>query len=132
MNAGFLTVDPDDPRPAYQQIAVGVKEQIARGGLTEGMALPSVRQMAGDLGVNFNTVAAAYRELQEEGFILVKPGSGAMVTSRTATGNPEGLTRPLRTALLNLLLSGMPRAQIRGLVADQLRELGVAGKGDWR
>ena len=54
MNAGFLTVDPNDRRPAYQQIAVGVKELIARGELTEGMALPSVRQMAGDLGVNFN------------------------------------------------------------------------------
>ena len=109
-----------------------MKELIARGELTEGMALPSVRQMAGDLGVNFNTVATAYRELQEEGLIAVKPGSGAVVTSRTAAGKPEGLTRPLRTALVNLILSGMPRAQIRSLVADQLRDLGVAGKGDWR
>jgi GntR family transcriptional regulator len=132
MKPWFLTVDPNDRRPAYQQIAVGVKELIARGELTEGMALPSVRQIAGDLGVNFNTVATAYRELQEEGLITVKPGSGAVVTSRTAAGKPEELARSLRTALLNLILSGVPRAQIRGLVADQLRELGVGVKGDGR
>ena len=132
MKAAFLAVDPNDKRPAYEQIAIGVKELIARGELTEGMALPSVRQMAGDLGVNFNTVATAYRELQQEGLIMVKPGSGAVVTSRTAPGKPQQLTRSLRTALLNLLVSGVSRAEIQSLVADQLRDLGVTGKGDGR
>ena len=60
-------------------------------------------QVAGDLGVNLNTVAAAYRELQEEQLIAIKPGSGAKVASRTAVRRPEELTTSLRTALLNLI-----------------------------
>ena len=61
----FLTVDFNDKRPLYQQVADGIKALIARGVLREGMTLPSVRQVAGDLGVNLNTIAVAYRELQE-------------------------------------------------------------------
>ena len=123
MKPPLITVDPNDRRPAYRQIADSIKELIARGELTEGMALPSVRQVAGDLLVNLNTVAAAYRDLQEEGLIVVKPGSGAVVTSRTAARQPEELRKSLRTALLDLILSGVPAAQIRSLVADQLKDL---------
>ncbi len=57
----FLTVDATDKRPLYQQIVDGVKALIARGDLREGATLPSVRQVAGDLGVNLNTIAVAYR-----------------------------------------------------------------------
>ena len=46
----FLTVDANDKRPLYQQIIDGVKALIARGDLREGATLPSVRQVAGDLG----------------------------------------------------------------------------------
>ena len=125
----FLTVDTNDRRPVYQQIADGIKALIARGQLAEGMALPSVRQVAGDLGVNLNTVAAAYRELQDEQLIAIKPGSGAVVASRTAVQKPEELETSLRTALLNLVLSGVSPAHIRTLVAQQLRELGNPPKG---
>src|SRR5437773_1969147 len=81
----LLTIDTNDPRPIYQQVADGIKESIARGMLPEGALLPSVRQLAADLGVNLNTIASAYRELQEEGLIVVKHGSGSVVTSRTTT-----------------------------------------------
>ena len=60
----FLTIKTDDPRPIYQQVADGIKELIARGKLAEGASLPPVRQLAADLGVNLNTFATAYRELQ--------------------------------------------------------------------
>ena len=45
----FLTVNTDDPRAIYQQVADGIKELIARGELPEGTALPPVRQLAADL-----------------------------------------------------------------------------------
>ena len=48
----FLTLHETDKRPIYQQITDGIKDLIARGDLREGMPLPSVRQVAGDLGVH--------------------------------------------------------------------------------
>lgn len=122
----FLTIDTNDARPLYQQVADGIKEQIARGKLEEGAVLPPVRQLAGDLGVNLNTIAAAYRELQKDGLIVTKHGSGSVVVSRTATErSQDDLLRPLRAALTELVLAGLSPTKIMGLVT---RELGAAGK----
>jgi GntR family transcriptional regulator len=63
----YITIDEADKRPVYRQIAEEIKVLIARGELEEGMALPPVRQVADDLGVNLNTIATAYRELQKRG-----------------------------------------------------------------
>jgi GntR family transcriptional regulator len=122
----FLTVDTSDPRPIYQQVADGIKELIAHGELKEGTPLPPVRQLAADLGVNLNTIATAYRELQREGLIVVKHGSGSVVASRTMTErSEEELVRPLRTALTQLVLSGLSPSRIQSVV---MRELRLAGK----
>jgi GntR family transcriptional regulator len=92
-------------RPLYQQIVDGVKELIARGDLWEGMTLPSVRQVAGDLGVNLNTIAVAYRALQEVGFLAVRHGAGAVGSSWRARGAKEDeLRQQLRTPLTQLVL----------------------------
>src|SRR5438034_628757 len=66
----YITIDESDRRPIYRQVADEIKGLIARGELREGMALPPVRQVADDLGINLNTIAAAYRELQREGLTL--------------------------------------------------------------
>src|ERR1051326_2647771 len=64
----YITIDELDRRPIYRQVAEEIKALIARGSLSEGMALPPVRQVADDLGVNLNTIAAAYRTA-EGGFV---------------------------------------------------------------
>ena len=118
----FLSIDTRDPRSIYQQVADGIKALIARGELPEGAALPPVRQLAADLGVNLNTIATAYRELQREGLLTVKHGSGAVVASRTAAERSDDeLLRPLRTALTELVLAGLPKSKILRLVMDELR-----------
>jgi GntR family transcriptional regulator len=118
----FLTIDTHDPRPIYQQIADGIKALIARGELQEGAVLPPVRQLATDLGVNLNTIATAYRELQSEGLIVIKHGSGSVVASSTATGRRrDDLLRPLRTALTELVLAGLPQNKILNIVVAELR-----------
>jgi GntR family transcriptional regulator len=120
----LITIHPDDQRPIYQQIVDAIKAIIARGELTEGAALPPVRQVAADLGVNMNTVASAYRELQDEGLVTVRHGSGAVVTSRTAAAKGESeLRAPLRTALTQLVLAGLPKTQIMHMVTEELRTL---------
>jgi len=127
----FLTVDANDNRPLYQQIVDGVKALIARGDLREGMTLPSVRQVAGDLGVNLNTIAVAYRQLQDEGFLTVRHGSGAVVSSRRARSVEEDqLLKRLRTALTELILAGLNDREIAAAVRQQLELL--RQKGDPR
>lgn len=122
----FLTIDTADSRPIYRQVADGIKELIARGKLAEGTALPPVRQLAADLGVNLNTIATAYRELQEDGLIVIKHGSGSVVASRTTTERSrEDMMRPLRTALTGLVLAGLSPSRILNMVA---RELSMVAK----
>jgi GntR family transcriptional regulator len=127
----FLTVDTNDKRPLYQQIVDGVKALIARGDLREGATLPSVRQVAGDLGVNLNTIAVAYRRLQEEGFLSIRHGTGTIVLSRRARAVEEDeLRQPLRTALTQLILAGRSDREIITAVQQELEFINQ--KGDSR
>ena len=120
----FVTVDERDARPLYQQLVDEIKTLIARGELAEGTLLPPVRQVASDLGVNLNTVAFAYRRLQKEGLIRVKNGSGAVVISQTLKEKPDDRLRAqLRTALTQLILSGLKPPEIKTLINEELDEL---------
>jgi len=120
----YITIDELDARPIYKQIAGEIKALIAGGDLKEGAALPPVRQLAADLGVNLNTVATAYRELQAEGLLAVRHGAGATVASSTAHDRSEfELRKPLRAALTGMILAGLPRAEIMSIVGDELRAL---------
>jgi DNA-binding transcriptional regulator YhcF (GntR family) len=126
----WITVDAKDPRPMYQQVADGIKGLIARGELTEGQALPSVRQLAADLGVNLNTIATAYRGLQDEGLIAIRHGAGAVVAARrTTTVNQKELRSKLGAVLTQMVLAGMRRVEIMSAVADELRGLQKGGRG---
>ncbi|MGA2350008.1 MAG: GntR family transcriptional regulator [Terracidiphilus sp.] len=117
----FLTLQANDKRPIYQQITDGIKSLIAGGDLREGVTLPSVRQVAGDLGVNLNTVAVAYRQLQDEGFVTVRHGAGAVITSRTPRPvDKTELYQPLRTVLTQLILAGLTEHEIEEAVHQQL------------
>jgi GntR family transcriptional regulator len=120
----FLTIDTTDSRPVYQQIVDGVKALIAGGHLKEGASLPSVRQVAGDLGVNFNTIATAYRQLQDEGFVIVRHGAGAVVAGREPGEGPsDAARRDLRGALAELMLAGLGDRQIVAAVREELDRL---------
>lgn len=121
----YIVVDENDSRPIYRQVVDEIKALIARGELSEGAPLPPVRQVAADLGVNLNTIATAYRELQREGLISVRHGSGAVVSSRTnVIEKTDGeLRKPLRAALTQLVLAGLPKTEIMTIVSDELRGL---------
>lgn len=120
----FIVVDEDDRRPIYQQVVDEIKSHLARGELREGASLPPVRQVAADLGVNLNTIATAYRELQREGLISIRHGAGAVVAPRTLGDKTDDeLRKPLRAALIQMALSGLARAEIMRIVAMELRGL---------
>ena len=120
----YITIDESDRRPIYRQVADEIKGLIARGELREGMALPPVRQVADDLGVNLNTIAAAYRELQKEGLLKVRHGAGALVSARrVAQQNDVELRKSLRASLAHLVLAGLPRSEILEIVNEEVRDL---------
>ncbi len=120
----YITIDEQDRRPIYQQVIDEIKTLIAKGELGEGMALPPVRQLASDLGVNLNTIAAAYRELQNEGLLNVKHGAGAVVSGgRVKERSDTELRKPLRSALTGLVLAGLAHREIMEIVVDELQWL---------
>ena len=77
----FIDLRPDDPRPAYRQIADEVQRAVTVGILRPGEALPATRQLAKDLRLNPNTVQHAYRTLAGEGVIEMRRGLGAFVAA---------------------------------------------------
>ena len=120
----YITIDQRDGRPIYRQVVDEIKGLIARHELEEGSSLPPVRQVAADLGVNLNTIAYAYRQLQKEGLIRVRHGSGAVVTSRVVSARTdEQLRVQLRTALTQLALAGLKHSEIKTMVNEELHIL---------
>lgn len=82
----LISIDPQLRQPIYQQIVDEVRRGRVLGTLVPGDALPSVRQLAADLGINPNTVKQAYRELEREGLVLMRRGQGTFVTDLAVNG----------------------------------------------
>ena len=76
-----IRIDNASDRPVYQQIIDQVKRDIAIGRLGRDEKLPTVRQLAGQLAINPNTIAKAYQQMEREGIITTRPGSGTFVAN---------------------------------------------------
>jgi DNA-binding transcriptional regulator YhcF (GntR family) len=85
----ILRVDPSSPTPPFEQIRGQVATLIATGALPVGQRLPTIRQLAADLGLAGGTVARAYRELEREGFITSRGRHGTFVADRPAASKKE-------------------------------------------
>jgi len=88
-----IELDLTSKIPIYVQIIDQVKHRIATGDLKSGDQLPTVRQLATDLRVNFNTIARAYRMLDEEGLISTQHGRGTYILPPPSEANGEALRR---------------------------------------
>ena len=75
----MVRIDPASRVPIYAQIVEQIKAQIAAGQLTPGDQLPTIRRLATDLRINFNTVVRAYLELEREGLISTQRGRGTFI-----------------------------------------------------
>ena len=85
----ILRVDPDSPMPPYEQIRGQVATMIATGVLPKGHRLPTIRQLAADLGLAGGTVARAYRELEQAGLIVSRGRHGTSVAAGNATSRRD-------------------------------------------
>jgi GntR family transcriptional regulator len=100
-----IRIDLNSAVPLEEQIAAAIRQSLARGDVAPGEDLPSVRQLAADLGVHWNTVARAYRKLSDEQVLTVRRGRGAVVRADgpVATGAARDA---VRKGLLNVIATG--------------------------
>lgn len=122
-----LRIDLDSAVPAYRQIVDGLRILLVSGKLAPGSELPSVRRMALDLGVHFNTVAEAYRLLAEEGWLDLRHGRSARVVYRDAPDPTSGTMKEfgyrLRALTAEMLAKGAPAEDLRTAMRSAAQEL---------
>ncbi len=112
----LLTIDLQSETPLYVQIRNQIIEGIASGTLKPGEALPSVRQMASDLGINLHTVNKVYTLLRQEDFLAVHRKSGVIVNDpkyfAVDENYREKLKQDLRPILAEAVCRGLPEEEL--------------------
>ena len=125
MPSAIFRVNHSSGTPLYLQLMDQVKHAVETGALRAGEQLPTIRKLAEDLVMNPNTVARAYRELEHEGVIELRHGSGAYI-SESVTGRVK-ITRKaqsvVQSAIERLASSGLNEDEIRRLVENELAML---------
>ena len=128
-----IVIDREREDAAYEQIAAQIREAIATSVLQAGTALPGVRSLASDLGVNLNTVARAYRLLEEQGFVRIRDRSGVEVATPARHASVEvraTLERELWELLVRTRQAGVMPADLRRLVLGLLDR--IEGSVTWK
>jgi GntR family transcriptional regulator len=119
----YLVVDAGLELPPYQQVVEQIRAAIERGDLAPGSPLPTVRQLAGDLGIAPNTVARAYGELQAEGWLVGDGRRGTRVAGQLPV-NRRARLRSLREAAEKFVVSLRHRGFTPDEIVSELRRAG--------
>ncbi len=109
MNPLDLTLDLRSGVPIYVQLVEQIQQLLATGKLKPGDQLPTVRQLASELRVNFNTVARAYRMLDEAGLISTQQGRGTYILDQPTEGMAERLKAETLEVQVARFLSDLAR-----------------------
>ena len=124
----LLHVNPSSGVPIYLQIEAQVKQAVAAGALKPEDVLPSVRKLAADLGINPNTVARAYQNLDRDGVISAVPGGGTYVADGVPGLLKTEKVRRLRPYARQMAVEGrqlrLAAEDIVKLVQEELDKLG--------
>ncbi len=121
-----IRYDPLSGVPAVRQITEGIRVLLVNRDLAPGNTLPSVRRLAMELGVHFNTVADAYRELATEGWLDLQHGRGAVVLERSTpkiSGHDwlEDFRNKLRNLVAQMRADGAPTDAIAAELRDMAK-----------
>jgi GntR family transcriptional regulator len=120
----FLHVDAQNGLAVYDQIVRQVKFAVADGAIRAGELVSSVRELARELAVNPNTVARAYRQLQDDGVLEPVRGMGLAVAPaarrRCQAERTQLLGARLQEVLTEAVQSGLPADEIQRLVRSAL------------
>lgn len=122
----MIIIDHNSRTPIYEQIKVQILSLITSGALSPGDKLPSLRTLAAELSLNFNTIKKVFAQLEEDGVIITVQGKGCFVAD-TAKDNRAVLDKAeaaLREAVAIACASGVSKETAEGIVAE------IYGKGD--
>ena len=116
---GLLRIESGSAEPPFEQVRRQLAEAVGDGRLPSGARLPPIRALAGELGLAANTVARAYRELEEAGLVLTRGRLGTVVSpdAGSAGGSSDRATGG----------AGAPHATVRLAAADYARAARAAG-----
>jgi GntR family transcriptional regulator len=115
----YIVVDPQSSVPLYEQVKDHLRLALATGALRGGEQLPTVRDLAARLLINPNTVARAYRELQAQGLLTSRQGSGTFVAEGAEAIGEEDRRRRVAEELRRVA----SLAHSLGLTAPEFRDL---------
>ena len=123
----MLRIDLASRVPVYEQIANGLRAELVSGQFKSGDKLPTVRALGIDLGVHHNTVAGAYRQLANEGWLELKRHHGAIVCERQRPRSRpdarERFGRPLRELIAKALADGLSPSLLAREMMESARRL---------
>ena len=124
----FIEIDPAGSEAIYIQLMKQIKKAIVRQEVDKGSLLPSVRLLAGDLGVNMHTVNKAYNLLADEG-ILAKSQKGYAVdvSNKVPEGFEEQMQERLEDLLVDIYIHDLPAEK----VVDWTQEISKNLKREW-
>lgn len=110
----MIVLNTRDPKPIYEQITNNLRRLIASGGIAPGERLPSVRELATRLTINPNTIQRAYRQLEQEGYIVSLPGKGCFAAEGSAPRQDRlrMLWLQLEAAAAELRLAGISQQEL--------------------
>jgi GntR family transcriptional regulator len=126
----MIRIDIDSPTPLEEQIVLAFRQALAHGAIQPGAELPSVRQLAADLGVHWNTAARAYRRLADEGLLVVRRGRSVVVRDE-----PRTRTRITKAALRERFADTVALALLGGFSSEDIGQAfreALAGFGERR
>lgn len=121
----MFLINPKSKQPLYEQLVEQLRRQLALGGIESGAAMPSVRQLAMELGVNPNTIQKAYRQMEAEGMILSIPGKGSFVNENLTElmkHQREQQKSEVRRAIRACRELGLSQAEIAQIVEEEYKE----------
>lgn len=124
----MIPIDPRDPRPIYLQIKEGLCRLILSGAVKTGERLPSVRELAGQLAINPNTIQRAYRELESDGFIYSVSGKGSFAAAlqEVDAGRRSAKEKEFRAAAQEPLRLGTPKGDLVAILDELEQEVNYA------
>lgn len=129
----MLDIDLQSETPIYTQLVNGIIEGIARGELQPGEALPSVRSLAADLGINLHTVNKAYHLLKQDGYVQINRKQGVVIEPDAFppadAAFKERLAKQLRPLLADAICRGMSKAELEAACAAVFDELRANEQG---
>lgn len=129
----IVEIDLTSPLPPYEQIRAQIADMAAAGVLAPGAQLPTIRQLARDLGVAAGTAARAYRELESDGIVISRVRHGTTIAPTVLLNRRETKDRLAESARALAVVTrrlGATRAQARSALDEQLAALGIADVPD--